>query len=91
MNGAIISALAAHWRRNRLQLITLLAGLALGTGLWTGVQAINGEARASYDAAAATLGEILPDEFGRPSLGLRAPDGSPWVLQQAPQGWPAAP
>jgi catechol 2,3-dioxygenase-like lactoylglutathione lyase family enzyme len=41
--------------------------------------------------AAATLGEILPDEFGRPSLGLRAPDGSPWVLQQAPQGWPAAP
>jgi putative ABC transport system permease protein len=57
VNGAIISALAAHWRRNRLQLITLLAGLALGTGLWTGVQAINGEARASYDAAAATLGE----------------------------------
>ena len=41
--------------------------------------------------AAATLGEILPDEFGRLSLGLRAPDGSPWVLQQAPQGWPAAP
>lgn len=57
MNGAIISALAAHWRRYRLQLVTLLAGLALGTGLWTGVQAINGEARASYDAAAATLGE----------------------------------
>jgi hypothetical protein len=41
--------------------------------------------------AAATLGEILPDEFGRPSLGLRAPDGCPWVLQQAPQGWPTAP
>jgi putative ABC transport system permease protein len=34
-----------------------LAGLALGTALWSGVQAINAEARASYDAAAATLGE----------------------------------
>ena len=57
MNTAILSALASHWRRNPLQLITLLAGLALATALWSGVQAINAEARASYDAAAATLGE----------------------------------
>lgn len=57
MNAAILSALASHWRRNPLQLITLLAGLALATALWSGVQAINAEARASYDAAAATLGE----------------------------------
>ncbi|WP_372841010.1 FtsX-like permease family protein, partial [Phaeovulum sp.] len=57
MSGAILSALLGHWRRNPLQLITLLAGLALGTALWSGVQAINAEARASYDAAAATLGE----------------------------------
>jgi putative ABC transport system permease protein len=54
---AILSALVAHWRRNPLQLMTLLAGLALGTALWSGVQAINAEARASYDAAAAALGE----------------------------------
>jgi len=54
---AILSALASHWGRNPLQLFTLLAGLALGTALWSGVQAINAEARASYDAAAATLGE----------------------------------
>jgi putative ABC transport system permease protein len=47
----------AHWRHNLLQLFTLLAGLALGTALWSGVQAINAEARASYDAAAATLDE----------------------------------
>ncbi|WP_333868964.1 ABC transporter permease [Cypionkella sp.] len=57
MNRAILSALLGHWRRNPLQLFTLLAGLALGTALWSGVQAINAEARASYDAAAATLGE----------------------------------
>jgi len=54
---AVLSALAGHWRRNPLQLFTLLVGLALGTALWSGVQAINAEARASYDAAAATLGE----------------------------------
>ncbi|MDX1820269.1 MAG: FtsX-like permease family protein [Paracoccaceae bacterium] len=57
LNGTILSALASHWRRNPLQLLTLLAGLALATALWSGVQAINAEARASYDAAAATLGE----------------------------------
>jgi len=57
MTPAILSALLAHWRRNPLQLMTLLAGLALGTALWSGVQAINAEARASYDAAAAALGE----------------------------------
>ncbi|WP_368185859.1 ABC transporter permease [Aestuariibius sp. HNIBRBA575] len=58
-------ALMSHWQRNRLQLFTLLAGLTLATALWSGVQAVNSEARASYDSAAATLGEaefrqILP-------------------------------
>ena len=57
MTRVIFSALFAYWRRNPLQLFTLLAGLAVGTALWSGVQAINAEARASYDAAAATLGE----------------------------------
>ena len=57
MTGTILSALASHWCRNPLQLFTLLSGLALGTALWSGVQAVNAEARASYDSAAATLGE----------------------------------
>jgi len=51
-----LSALLGHWFCNPLQLFTLLSGLALATALWSGVQAINAEARASYDAAAATLG-----------------------------------
>ena len=55
MTGAVLSALVSHWRCNRLQLLTLVLGLALATALWSGVQAINAEARASYDAAAATL------------------------------------
>lgn len=63
MTGAVLSALASHWRRNRLQLLTLVLGLALATALWSGVQAINAEARASYDAAAATLAEGRFDQL----------------------------
>lgn len=48
-------ALLSHWLRNPLQLFTLFVGLALATALWTGVQAINSEARASYGAAAAQV------------------------------------
>ncbi len=58
-----LSALLSHWWRNPLQLFTLLAGLALATALWSGVQAVNMEARASYDSAAATLGEAGYDQL----------------------------
>jgi putative ABC transport system permease protein len=57
VSWTVLAALASYWRRNPLQLVTLLVGLALATALWSGVQAINAEARSSYDAAAATLGE----------------------------------
>jgi len=57
MIRACLRALLSHWWRNPLQLFALFAGLALATSLWTGVQAINSEARASYDAAAQTLGQ----------------------------------
>lgn len=63
MTRAALSALLSHWRRNPLQLFTLLAGLALATALWSGVQAVNAEARASYDNAAATLGEASFDQL----------------------------
>jgi putative ABC transport system permease protein len=57
MIGAGLSALLSHWRRRPLQLAMLLLGLALATALWSAVQAINGEARASYARAAAILGQ----------------------------------
>lgn len=63
MNRACLAAFLSHWLRNPLQLFALLTGLALATGLWSGVQAINAEARASYDAAAATLGEVQFDQI----------------------------
>ncbi|MBK0326632.1 FtsX-like permease family protein [Rhodobacteraceae bacterium F11138] len=48
--------LLSHWRRQPVQLVTLILGLALATGLWSAVQAINGQARASYAEAAEQLG-----------------------------------
>ncbi len=57
MIRAGLTVLLAHWRRKPLQLAMLLLGLALATALWAAVQAINGEARASYDRAAAVLGQ----------------------------------
>ncbi len=65
MTRATLQALLSHWWRNPLQLFTLLAGLALATALWSGVQAVNAEARASYDAAAAALGEGQYDRLLR--------------------------
>ncbi|TDK45047.1 ABC transporter permease [Antarcticimicrobium luteum] len=56
MIAAALQALGSHWRRHPLQLATLLAGLALATALWSAVQAINAEARASYARAATQIG-----------------------------------
>ncbi len=60
MTGAALSAILGHWRRHPFQLATLVLGLALATALWSGVQAINAEARASYDAASAAVGGTRP-------------------------------
>ena len=56
MTRPALGALLSHWRRHPGQLATLLLGLALATALWSAVQAINAEARSSYDRAAGTLG-----------------------------------
>ena len=54
---AAMGAILSHWRRRPLQLVTLVVGLALATALWTAVQALNAEARASYGGASTTLGQ----------------------------------
>lgn len=56
MRRAALIALLSHWRRQPGQFVTFVLGLALATGLWSAVQAINGEARASYDRAATQIG-----------------------------------
>ncbi len=69
-----LRALSSHWRHRPGQLAMLAIGLALATALWSGVQAINAEARAAYDRAAATLGQ---DQLAR----LERADGRPVPLE----------
>jgi len=55
--ASCLLALLSYWHKNPLQLFAYLSGVALATALWSGVQAINLEAKVSYKAAAETLGE----------------------------------
>lgn len=66
----------------------MIAGLALATALWSGVQAINAEARASYDAAAATLGEGQFDQL-LPRSGDKIDQATYIALRRA--GWQVSP
>ncbi len=59
----VAHALFSHWRRHKIQAITLVVGLASATALWTAVQALNSHARANYAAAAATV-----EGVNRPAL-----------------------
>ncbi|PZX16313.1 putative ABC transport system permease protein [Palleronia aestuarii] len=65
MIAAGLQALLSHWWRHPFQLVTLMLGLATATALWSGVQAINAEARASYDRAAQTLAGPARDTLAR--------------------------
>lgn len=51
-NVWVLHALLSHWRRHPLQLLMLACGLIAATALWSGVQALNAQARSSYDQAA---------------------------------------
>ena len=52
----ILAVLLSHWRRHPMQFATLMIGLVAAIALWSGVQALNQQARYSYDRAAAALG-----------------------------------
>ncbi len=88
MIATALTALLSHWRCNRLQFFAMIAGLALATALWSGVQAINAEARASYDAAAATLGEGQFDQL-LPRSGEKIDQATYIALRRA--GWQVSP
>ena len=57
MNALLMTlqALLSHWWRHRLQFFSLFTGLWLATALWTGVQALNSQARNDYARASALL------------------------------------
>ena len=71
-----------------MQLATLLIGLISATALWSGVQALNQQARNSYDRAAATFG-------GARTASLVGHNGAPFPQQLFVDlrraGWPVSP
>lgn len=83
-----LGALLTHWRRHPGQLATLLVGLMLATALWSGVQAINAEARAAYARAAERIGT---ERYARivPRAGGRIDEALYVRLRRA--GWPVSP
>ena len=84
----ILAVLLSHWRRHPMQLATLLIGLISATALWSGVQALNLQARLSYDRAAAAFG-------GARTPMLVARDGATFPQQLFVDlrraGWPVSP
>lgn len=84
----ILATLLSHWRRHPMQLATLLVGLISATALWSGVQALNQQARLSYDRAAATFG-------GARTPTLVAREGATFPQQLFVDlrraGWPVSP
>lgn len=83
-----LAVLLSHWRRHPMQLATLLIGLISATALWSGVQALNQQARTSYDRAAATFG-------GTRTAMLAARNGASFPQQLFVDlrraGWPVSP
>ncbi|MEO9826813.1 MAG: ABC transporter permease [Paracoccaceae bacterium] len=93
MTRTALMALLSHWRRKPFQMVTLILGLALATALWTGVQAINAEARKNYSEAADILGggglSELVQETGAPIaqdtfIALRK---GGWLVSPVIDGW----
>jgi putative ABC transport system permease protein len=84
----VLAVLLSHWRRHPMQLSTLLIGLISATALWSGVQALNQQARLSYDRAAATFG-------GARTAALVGRDGKPFSQQLFVElrraAWPVSP
>jgi putative ABC transport system permease protein len=86
--GWTLAVLLSHWRRHPMQLATLLIGLISATALWSGVQALNQQARTSYDRAAATFGGArVPMLVARHGTSL--PQQIFVDLRRA--GWPVSP
>lgn len=81
-------ALLAHWRRHPLQFFSILVGLWLATALWTGVQALNSQARADYARASTALAGAGHAQLV-PRHGERLDQSTYVQLRRA--GWPVTP
>jgi len=84
----VLAVLLSHWRRHPMQFATLLIGLVSAIALWSGVQALNQQARYSYDRAAAAFGGVR-------TAALVARNGATFSQQLFVElrraGWPVSP
>jgi putative ABC transport system permease protein len=84
----ILMVLLSHWRRHPMQFATLLIGLVSAIALWSGVQALNQQARYSYDRAAAAFGGVR-------TAALMARNGGTFsqrlFVELRRAGWPVSP
>ncbi|MGE8468183.1 MAG: FtsX-like permease family protein [Pseudomonas putida] len=83
-----LQALLSHWRRHRVQCFSIFTGLWLATALWTGVQALNSQARSDYARASAVLAGPMQAQLV-PRGGERFDQALYLQLRQS--GWPVAP
>ncbi|RMO10630.1 ABC transporter permease [Pseudomonas coronafaciens pv. zizaniae] len=83
-----LRALLSHWRRHPVQFFSVLTGLWLATALLTGVQALNSQARESYQRASQLIG-------GEPQTSITATGGGLFAqdlfIQLRREGWPVSP
>ncbi|MHC2612467.1 ABC transporter permease [Bradyrhizobium diazoefficiens] len=84
----VLAVLLSHWRRHRMQFATLLIGLIAATALWSGVQAINQQARNAYDRAAATFGGVRTPMLVAPNAATFPQD---LFVRLRRAGWPVSP
>lgn len=83
-----LRALLSHWRRHPVQFFSVLTGLWLATGLLTGVEALNQQARDSYARASQLIGGEAQASLASPT-GAPLPQGAFAALRRA--GWPVSP
>ncbi|UVE15973.1 FtsX-like permease family protein [Pseudomonas sp. LS44] len=83
-----LSGLFSHWRRHPVQFFSVLTGLWLATSLWTGVQALNSQARESYARASQLLADADQYALSARNGGLFAQQ---YFIELRRAGWPVSP
>ncbi|MEM9170625.1 MAG: FtsX-like permease family protein [Pseudomonadota bacterium] len=84
----IVRVLLSHWARKPGQAAMFLVSLAAATALFSGVQALNLQARESYDRAATQLRGDAYETLAAPG-GAAIPQADFVALRRA--GWPVSP
>ncbi|MCY1392128.1 FtsX-like permease family protein [compost metagenome] len=83
-----LRGLSSHWRRHPAQFFSVLTGLWLATALWTGVQALNAQARDSYARVERLLGGAEQQMLVARDGGLFPQD---YFIELRRAGWPVSP